>query len=414
MADKKLKILIYGINYYPELTGIGKYTGEMGAWFAKRGYDIDVITALPYYPEWRLNQQYKGKWWHKEKINGATILRCPLYIPQKVSGKTRIIHELSFLLSSLWYWLPRFFTKYDAIIAIYPPLVINIYPYIYSIFHKKTKVLIHIQDLQVDAAKQLNLIKNKALLNFLENAEKFFLKKATTVSSISNGMKQRILDKGINENNFFMLPNWAETEFLKPLPQNKSLRNELGFLPEDKLILYSGNIGEKQGIEILIPIAQYFKKDPLVKFIIAGEGASKQKLQQLITEKEITNILFLPLQPYNKLPIFLALADLHLVIQKKAAADLVLPSKLISILSCGGCAIVTAQKGSSLYQMIEEEKTAILIEPENEKALKLAIEEALKSNTTNIKVAARNYALNHLNIDKILFTLEVFLKSDKL
>ena len=414
MVDKKLKILIYGINYYPELTGIGKYTGEMGAWFAKKGHQVDVITALPYYPEWRLNPKYKGKWWYKEKISGATIMRCPLYIPAKVSGKTRIIHELSFLISSFWYWIPSFFKKYDTIIAIYPPLIINIYPYLYSLFHKKTKILIHIQDLQVDAAKQLNLIKNKALLHFLENSEKFFLKKATTISSISTGMKERILNKGINEANFFMLPNWAETDFLKPLPKNQSLRDELGFSSEDKLILYSGNIGEKQGIEILIPIAIHFKKYPSVKFIIAGEGASKQKLQGLIKDNQITNILFLPLQPYYKLPNFLALADLHLVLQKKAAADLVLPSKFISILSSGGCAIVTAEQDSSLYKMIEKEKTAILIEPENEEALKLSISEALTNDNAEIKVAARNYALNNLNIDKILFTLEVFLESSKL
>jgi len=188
----------------------------------------------------------------------------------------------------------------------------------------------------------------------------------------------------------------------------------LGFSSEDKLILYSGNIGEKQGIEILIPIAIHFKKYPSVKFIIAGEGASKQKLQGLIKDNQITNILFLPLQPYYKLPNFLALADLHLVLQKKAAADLVLPSKFISILSSGGCAIVTAEQDSSLYKMIEKEKTAILIEPENEEALKLSISEALTNDNAEIKVAARNYALNNLNIDKILFTLEVFLESSKL
>ena len=414
MSDKKLKLLIYGINYYPELTGIGKYTGEMGAWFAKQGHNIEVITALPYYPEWNVHKAYKGKWWHKELVNGATVCRCPLYIPKNITGKTRIIHELSFLISTLWYWLPRFFKKYDAVIAIYPPLVINIYPYLYSLFHKKTKVIIHVQDLQVDAARQLNLIKNETLLNFLEKAEKFFFKKATAVSSISTGMQKKILEKGISKENYFMLPNWADTDFLKPLPAHESLRKELGFLPEDKIVLYSGNIGQKQGIEILLPVAQEFQHNPSVKFVIAGEGAAKQNLKRLAAEKNLTNVYFLPLQPANKLPQFLAMADLHLVIQKRAAADLVLPSKFISILSCGACAIVTSEPGSSLFEMIEQEHTAILIEPENEKALLIAIKENLSSDTSSIKNAARNYALNHLNINKILFTLKVFLRSGKL
>ena len=410
MPDKKLKILIYGINYYPELTGIGKYTGEMGAWLAKQGHHVEVITALPYYPEWNINAAYKGKWWHKEKVEGATICRCPLYVPKEVTGKTRIIHELSFLLSSFRYWLPRLFKRYDAVIAIYPPLVINVFPYLYSLLHKKTKTIIHVQDLQVDAARQLGLIKNNTLLNFLEKSEKFFFKRATTVSSISTGMKRRILEKGVSENKYLMIPNWANTDFLKPLPVNQSLREELGFSLQDKIILYSGNIGQKQGIEILLDVAADFINDPTVKFVIAGEGAAKSKLQSLANEKKLTNIYFLPLQPARKLPQFLAMADLHLVIQKKAAADLVLPSKFISILSCGGCAIVTAEAGSSLYEIIQEGKNAIVVEPEDARALSIALKERLNSNNESIKVAARNYALNHLSIDKILQRLDSYLK----
>ena len=81
-----MKILVFGINYYPELTGIGKYTAEMCAWLAKQPHEVTVITAMPYYPEWQIHLQYQRRLWHSETIDGVAVQRCPLYVPKKVSG----------------------------------------------------------------------------------------------------------------------------------------------------------------------------------------------------------------------------------------------------------------------------------------------------------------------------------------
>jgi colanic acid biosynthesis glycosyl transferase WcaI len=106
-----MRILIFGINYAPELTGIGKYTGEMAAWLAKKGNQVSVVTALPYYPEWNIHPEYKGKWWTKEFLNNVTLYRCPLYVPKQVTPVERIIHEFSFLLAILPVWIGILFQK---------------------------------------------------------------------------------------------------------------------------------------------------------------------------------------------------------------------------------------------------------------------------------------------------------------
>ena len=115
-----MKILIYGINYAPELTGIGKYTGEMAAFLAGAGDDVEVITAPPYYPQWKIQEGY-DRGFYTERIEGVTVHRCPLYVPNEVTGLRRILHEFSFVLSSMRYWIPRYFRSYDRIICVSPP-----------------------------------------------------------------------------------------------------------------------------------------------------------------------------------------------------------------------------------------------------------------------------------------------------
>lgn len=404
-----MKILVYGINYYPELTGIGKYTGEMCEWLVAKGHKVEVITAMPYYPSWKVQDNYQGKKWHSEQINGVKVNRVPIYVTQKVNAKTRIFHELSFFISSKVFWLKKIFTRYDIVISIYPPLVIGLFPYFYKVFHNKPWIF-HVQDLQVDAANELGMIKSPFILNLLLKLEKLFLSKADRVSSISAGMKNKILKKGIPESKYLNLPNWVDTDFIRPLPQNESLKEELGFKEEDKIVLYSGNLGEKQGLEMIIKVAEKLKSLKNVIFVLAGEGAAKKRLQVMAESMKLENVRFLSLMPYNKLTRFMNMADLHLVLQKKEAADLVLPSKLNTILAAGGVVIVSASESSTLYDLVYENKMGVVIEPESELALQEAIERHIYIKNEELKKNARIFAIENMNIDRILGNFENELK----
>ena len=96
-----MKILIYGINYAPELTGIGKYSAELAEWLAARGHEVSVVTAPPYYPQWRVHDGYRSGRYAKEELRGVTVRRAPLWVPEKPGGAKRLIHLASFALSSL-------------------------------------------------------------------------------------------------------------------------------------------------------------------------------------------------------------------------------------------------------------------------------------------------------------------------
>jgi colanic acid biosynthesis glycosyl transferase WcaI len=401
-----MRILIYGINYAPELTGIGKYTGEMAAWLAKQGHDVAVVTALPYYPEWRVHSAYRGKMWFAENLDGVTVYRCPLYVPEKVTSVKRILQEFTFLASLLPFWLLTLFQKkYDIVFCINPPFHLGLLPMLYAKI-RGAKIINHIQDLQVDAAKDLGMIKNEAFLNLMFKTEKFILENGSVVSTISRGMQRKIESKGIPASKIWQFPNWVDENAIQPLSREQSLRAEFGFNDTDKVILYSGNLGEKQGLEVIVEVAKYFLNRKDIHFVICGTGGGREKLVNMATKAGLTNIQFHPLQPYNKLSALLGMADLHLVLQKISASDLVLPSKLTGILSAGGCAIVTALPGTTLYDTIEEYKMGILVQPESVEAMRAAIETALGTDLSPIRNNARNYARTHLSKNNILKRFE--------
>ena len=404
-----MKILICGINYAPDLTGIGKYTGEMGSWLAKNGHTVDVITGMPYYPQWQINSAYRKKWWHTEYVDGVRVHRCPLYVPGKVSSAKRIMHEFSFLLSTLPIWIKKLFTKkYDVVISVSPPFHLGVLPLLYSKI-RGTKIITHIQDLQVDVAKELCMINNRRLLNFMFSMEKFILKGSSAVSTISKGLLKKIKDKGITAANCLLFPNWVDEDIIRPIGKQKSLRNEFGLSQEDKVILYSGNLGEKQGLENIIEAAKSFREDPAVKFVIVGSGGGEIKLKDLVNEAGLTNIFFHPLVSYEKLPALLAMADIHLVLQKKNAADLVMPSKLTSILAAGGCPLVTAPEGSTLYKLIHKNEMGIVVEPDNYQLLAQGIRFALNNSLEKYRINSRYYASRYLSKEAILKNWETIL-----
>ena len=401
-----MRILIYDINYAPELTGVGKYTGEMSSWLVRQRHTVRVITAMPYYPEWEVHDLYKGKGWFTEELDGVTVHRCPFYVPTKVTTLKRILHEFSFVLSSLPYWLNVLLRKrYDVVICVSPPFQIGLLPTLYSML-RKVPLWYHLQDLQVDMASELGMIKNKSFVDLLFSIEKFILKRSTVVSTISEGMVRKVANKKVLAAPCLLFPNWVDEQLIKPLPRNASLRAELGLAAQDKVILYSGSLGEKQGLELIIEAARHYASRSDIRFLICGSGGGKTRLESLVNDYQLVNVSFHPLQPYEKLSALLATADIHLVLQKKSASDLVLPSKLTSILAAGGCALVSAIPGTTLYDVIATHQMGILIEPESVQALIAGIEHALSEDVTSYQQNARDYARRYLSKEGILQAFE--------
>jgi colanic acid biosynthesis glycosyl transferase WcaI len=399
------RILLIGGNFSPEFTGIGKYNGEMIQWLAQNGYECTVITTQPYYPQWKVQEPYTNTSYVKEIIetsgNAITIYRCPQYVPANPSGKKRLIQEFSFTCSSFIRLLGVLGKKkFHYVLAVVPPFQLGLHALLYKKL-RGAKFLYHVQDLQIEAARDLQMIKSKSLIKGLFGLEKFVLKQADVVSSISKGMIRKMEAK--TGKDVVFLPNWVDMNFFYPLTNRDELKIKAGFADNDILILYSGAIGEKQGLEMILESAARLRdNNNAVKFLICGSGPYKEKLIEQANQRQIHNVHFMPLQPFEQFNAFLNMADVHLVIQKKGASDLVMPSKLTTILAVGGVALVTAEKGSSLYEVVVENNMGVLVEPENEEAFSNALLKIIGDDLSVIRNNARRYAEEHLAIDKVL------------
>ncbi|MBW8683650.1 WcaI family glycosyltransferase [Chitinophaga rhizophila] len=406
------RLLLIGGNFSPEPTGIGKYNGEMIKWLAAGGYDCTVITSYPYYPEWKVQPPYdKNKNWYKKEViesNGQggkiTIYRCPQLVPAKPTGKTRIMLDFSFAVSAflkILQLLPK--KKFDVVITVVPPFHLGLLAVLYKKF-KGAKFFYHIQDMQIEAARDLNMIKSPKLIKMLFGLERYIFKNADMVSSISDGMMRKIQEKAGKD--IFFFPNWVDVNLFHPIENRVQLKTEYGFDVNDKIVLYSGAIGEKQGLEAILKTAETLKADKNLKFLICGSGPYKEKLKGDAEAMGLSNVIFFPLQPFEKFNHFLNMADVHLVIQKGNASDLVMPSKLTTILAVGGLALITANDGTSLHDLVKKYNMGILVKAEDQQALTDGVIRAMQDNAAEIARNGRVYAEDNLSVGKIMSRFE--------
>lgn len=339
-----MKILVYGINGAPELTGIGKYSGELCDWLAAKGHEVRMISAPPYYPDWKVGEGFSSFCYQKENKNNFSHYRCPVWVPRSPNGLKRILHLLSFAVSSLPVFAFNCLWRPDLILVVEP----SFFYVPGAIFISKIlrlKAWLHIQDFEIDVAFELGILKGNTIRKGISWFERRITSLFDRVSTISSKMVSRLEDKGVDKTKILYFPNWVDTNFIYPLEDNCEIKKSFEIVPEKIVALYSGNMGEKQGVEIIIEAAKILKNEDIV-FVLCGNGASYEKLKKL--GEGLKNLKWLTLQPYEKLNSLLNLADIHLLPQKAEAEDLLIPSKLTGILASGRPAIATVRSNTQV------------------------------------------------------------------
>jgi len=259
----------------------------------------------------------------------------------------------------------------------------------------------------VDAAFDLKILPTGKSQDIIRNLERIMMRRFDRVSTISAKMMEKLAGKGVDRSKTIRFPNWVDTETIFPR-EASAMRQELGL--EGKIVcLYSGNMGEKQGLEILIEAARLLKEEQSIRFVLCGNGTARERLYE--SANDLTNIVWLSLLPADKLNDLLNLADIHLLPQRADAADLVMPSKLTGMLASGRPVVATARAGTEIAQVLE--KSGKLVEPGNARWLAAAILEL--SGDAPLRSAlgeeARRYALGNLSRDAVLSGLNIELRS---
>lgn len=398
-----MKILLYTANFAPEPTGIGKYSGEMAAWLVSQGHQVRVVAAPPYYPSWKVSKDYTWPPYQRENWQGVDVWRAPLWVPVHQSGLARLLHLLTFVLSSLPIMLWQILWRPNVVMTVAPALMCAPTGWLVAKL-SGGKAWLHIQDFEVDVAFEMKLLRGKLLESIVRKSECFLLRRFDKVSTISNRMLEKLKLKGLKEDCLELFPNWVDINHIYPLSEPSQYREELNIKPDVKVVLFSGTLGNKQGLMVIPKVAQRLTHRQDVVFIICGDGAIKPQLKK--ASKALSNVRFIPLQSFNRLGQILGLADIHLLPQSPEATDLVLPSKLSGMLASGTPIIATCKSDTEIASVVTQ--CGIVVPPEDDATLAIALEELLNNDEKRLSLGmlARAYCEKNLARDMVLGRLQ--------
>ena len=404
VCSLRMRILVLGINYWPEETGIGPVTVSRCEYLASRGHDVTMCTSFPYYPEWRIAEPYRGKLRSVETRNGVRIVRSWLWVPESVTSAKRVAHEASFIftstLSALGVGRP------DVIFVLSPPLglaasVIGLkklwrVPYVYDV-----------QDLQPDAAAELGMLRNRTLLRFLYRLEKAAYENAAVVTTLTSGMRERIIAKGIPAEKVVLIRHGADPELFRLTEDSApDFRQRYGF-NGDFLVSHTGNMGIKQGLDVLLGAAEQMR-DTGAKFLLVGDGADRPRLEQMAAERGLRNVHFMPLLERKDFHGLLMASDVCVITQQKSVSDIVFPSKSVTLLAAGRPVVASVNDGSEVARAMRTSGGGTVVEPENAGALSSELKR-LQANPhlrTQMAISGRSYAEQTWVAEKTLSALE--------
>lgn len=398
-----MRLLIYSANFAPEPTGIGKYSGEMAAWLAAQGHEVRVVCAPPYYPAWKLDPAYGWPPYRRERWQGVEVFRAPLWVPQTPGGLKRLLHLVSFAISSLpvllaqWRWRPQ------VVMVVAPALVCAPGAALLARVAGGAAWL-HIQDFEVDVAFQMGLLKGQRLRRWVSGLERWLYRRFDVVSSISRKMIERLHEKQVPASAVRSLPNWVDVAHIQPLARPSAYRAELGLPGGAFVLLFSGTLGSKQGLHLVPDVARRLAAHADIVFVVCGDGVMKPELER--AAQTLPQLKLLPLQPFERLGELLGLADVHLLTQSVDAEDLVLPSKLTGMLASGRPVIATARPETEIASVVGG--CGLVVPPGDAQALADAIL-ALRADPARrqqLGEAARRFAEDRLAMPAVLRQLE--------
>jgi colanic acid biosynthesis glycosyl transferase WcaI len=454
-----MRILIHGLNFAPELVGVGKFTGEMAEWLADSGHDVRVVTAPPFNPASKVFPGFSAWRYRREtsdsgncrpvedasargsicdsardaavshmsaeygtsvaragllvseaesrgeagEVGGLTIFRCPLWVPGRPSAGKRVWHLASFAFSSFWTMLRQVPWRPEVVLVIEPTLLCAPGAWLTASL-AGAKSWFHVQDLEADAAFDLGLLNSQHLRRLVVAAERKCMQGFDRVSTISQKMGLRLAQKGVKSSQYVLFPNWVDTETIFPLQNPSPMRNELRIPHEATVSLYSGTMAHKQGLDVLAEAVRMLGSRKELHFVFCGDGPAKQMLAGLAVEA--ANVHFLPLQPLERLNDLLNLADIHLLPQRADAADLVMPSKLTGMFASGRPVVVSAAADTQLSQVVDGR--GIVVPPGDVAAFAWAIDQLASHPALREKLGrnARAYAVSDLERTVVLRQFE--------
>jgi colanic acid biosynthesis glycosyl transferase WcaI len=343
-----MRILYLGINYWPDETGIAPFATGRCEYLAACGHEVIACVGPPYYPQWRVQDEYSGRFFSRERHNDVTILRSWMYVPREPRSLKRILHECSFVCSSMVRALAN--KRPDLLFVTSPPLGLAAGAIVLSRLWQVPYVL-HVADLQPDVALDLGMLAAGRLIRALYRLEAGAYRNAAMISTLTEAMRRRIVAKGPPSEKVALFPDWADSQLFS-IAASENPRSVAPGAPFT--VAHFGNMGAKQGLEVVVEAARLSRDDPGILYLLVGDGAERPALESRVQALNLPNLRFLSLQPRARFLELLAQSDVCMVTQRRTVADVVFPSKMITILAAARPVIASVGAGSEVARVIAQ------------------------------------------------------------
>jgi len=361
-----MRILIISQYFIPETGAPQSRLLQWARQLIKKGASVEVLTAMPNYPEMKVHEGYRGRFYISEIIQDIKVHRAWIYAGSSKAILPRLMNYFSFVFSSLLVGLFRT-GKYDYILCESPPLFLGISAYLLKVF-KGARLIFNVSDLWPESAEKLGLVTNRFLLGITSWLERFLYRKSFMVTGQTKGIVQNISSR-FPQKNVFWLKNGVDAKELEPFADDEGLREKLGFKPGDFLLLYAGILGFAQGLEVLLKAAGRLRSYPDIKFLIMGSGPEKENLLRMKAAEALDNVYFLDSRPKKEVIPFISISDAALIPLKRL--DLfkgAIPSKIFENLALKK-PLLLGVEGEAEELLIKTGKAGLAFIPEDDEDL---------------------------------------------
>jgi len=396
------RLLIVGINYAPEVTGIAPYTTAMARHFAGLGADVHVVTGVPHYPGWRVAEDYKlGSVW-TEWDGNIRLTRVRHAVPKQPSLAGRALLEASFAVAAG----PHVFTSNcEAVIAVTPSVSAAAVARWNGVMKKRPLGII-VQDLTGNAASESGTTSSR-IGRAIGGVEYGLLRHADLLGVVDPRFGEIATGHGVAPDRIVEVPNFVHIE--KSGLSMADARRDLGWPLNRFIVLHTGNMGMKQGLETVIEAAVLADmKAPGMDFFFVGGGNQRSHLETLATGMK--NVRFVDVLPENLYPHALAAADVLLLNERPSVREMSLPSKLTSYLAAGRPIVAAVAPDGTAARLAEKSGSCLIVAGGHPADLLEALTRLSADTELSSKLASSGveYAVEHLSSAATLDRYEEF------
>jgi colanic acid biosynthesis glycosyl transferase WcaI len=380
-----MRLAVLCPHFAPDTAPTGEVITRIVTELADRGHELHVVTSLPFYEQHRVEPEWRGRPARREHTPWGTVTRIHPFPSDKRSIPRRAAGFAAF--SGLAGAVGVVGRRVDGVLAMSPPLPLGLVGWTISRV-RGGPLVFNVQDIFPDVAIDVGVLSDPKLINAARRLERTTYARADAVTVLSEDLRDNVVAKVPDgeEGKVRVIPNFVDTEFIRPADRMTAYRRELG-IGDETVVLYAGNVGFSQSLELVIDAAAQLQSRTDVVFVINGGGSALLDLRR--HADSLANVRFAPYQPKERLPEVLASGDIHVVPLRRGLGRSSVPSKTYSILAAGRPLLASIDPGTEVARAVTDAGAGLVVAPDDVPAFVAGLNRLLDDPPASVAMGAR-------------------------